>query len=543
MNSSTSPIDIRPDHLEIVQGILRAHLPAGFRAWAFGSRANWTATDASDLDLAVAGPTRLDYQAVTDLEIAFEDSELPYTVDVVDLKAVSQGFKQIVEAQRVPLPSRGALERGDGGWRELPFSEAVLINPAVRLERGVAYPFVDMAAVNVDSRSANSIEEREFKGGGSRFQSGDTLMARITPCLENGKIARYQAVGDKQKAHGSTEFIVIRGRPKVTDNNFAYYLTKWEEVRNYAISQMTGTSGRQRVPVDSLGHLNVPLPPLPEQRAIAHVLGVLDDKIELNRRMNWTLEQTARAVFQDWFVDFGPVRAKLAGREPYLPPELWALFPDRLAASAPEGWGVGVLDDVIELLSGGTPKTSVAEYWGGDIPWYTAKDAPALSDVFAIDTERTITRAGVENSSTRVLPVGTTIITARGTVGRLACLGTPMAMNQTCYGIRGIHGFPDYFTYWNVRNTVDELKTRTHGTIFDTITRETFKIAETLLPPSEVAQAFESVAKTPMMRILANLNEARTLAALRDALLPRLVSGELRAGETNIADGISLNDP
>ena len=157
---------------------------------------------------------------------------------------------------------------------------------------------------------------------------------------------------------------------------------------------------------------------------------------------------------------------------PGLPADLYDLFPDRLVPSElgeiPEGWEVGVLDDVVEILSGGTPKTSVPDYWGGDIPWYTAKDAPSLSDVFVLETERTVTQAGIDNSAAKVLPMGTTIITARGTVGRLACLGVPMAMNQTCYGIRGAHGYPDLFTYWNVRTAVDELQQRTHGTIFDT---------------------------------------------------------------------------
>ena len=148
-----------------------------------------------------------------------------------------------------------------GERRDMLFSEAVLVNPPTRLDRGAEYPFVDMAAVNADSRTTVSAEKRTFKGSGSRFQNGDTLMARITPCLENGKISRYQAVGDEPEAHGSTEFIVIRGRPNVTDNDFAYYLTRWEEVREYAIGQMTGTSGRQRVPVDSLEHLTVPIPP------------------------------------------------------------------------------------------------------------------------------------------------------------------------------------------------------------------------------------------------------------------------------------------
>ena len=105
-----------------------------------------------------------------------------------------------------------------------------------------------------------------------------------------------------------------------------------------------------------------------------------------------------------------------------------------------------------------------------------------------------------------------------------------MAMNQTCYGIRGAEGYPDFFTYWNVRNTVSELQARTHGTIFNTITRETFKIAETVLVPLDVAQAFESVVTAPMERILSNLKESYVLAAQRDALLPKLMSGELRVG-------------
>ena len=216
--------------------------------------------------------------------------------------------------------------------------------------------------------------------------------------------------------------------------------------------------------------------------------------------MNETLEEMARALFKSWFVDFDPVHAKIEGRDTGLPPDLAALFPDRLVDSElgeiPEGWGIGVLDDVIELLSGGTPKTSVPGYWGGDIPWYTAKDAPNGSDVFVLDTERTITQSGVENSATRILAAGTTLITARGTVGRLACLGVPMAMNQTCYGIRGAHGYPDFFTYWNLRKAVDELQTRTHGTIFDTITRQTFTLIEMALAPIDLTFSVRSNSPT-----------------------------------------------
>ena len=424
-----------------LEGLLCKHVP-GVEVWAYGSRVNGESHDGSDLDLALRGLALEPLDGgFYDLLEAIEKSNIPILVQAHDWAMLPESFRREIERDYVVL-QEGAKQTVANSWREVLFSEAVLVNPPTRLDRGAVYPFVDMAAVNADSRTTVSVEERTFKGSGSRFQSGDTLMARITPCLENGKIARYQAVGDKLEAHGSTEFIVIRGRPNVTDNNFAYYLTKWEEVHNYAIGQMTGTSGRQRVPVDSLDHLTVPIPSLPTQRAIAHALGTLDDKIELNRRMNETLEAMARALFKSWFVDFDPVRAKMEGRWrrgqslPGLPAHLYDLSPDRLVDSEsgeiPEGWEVGVLNDAIEILSGGTPKTSMQQYWDGGIPWYTAKDAPSLSDIFALTTERSISQAGVENSSTKVLPVGTTVITARGTVGRLACLGIPMAMNQTC---------------------------------------------------------------------------------------------------------------
>ena len=284
-----------------------------------------------------------------------------------------------------------------------------------------------------------------------------------------------------------------------------------------------------------IGLVQIPLPPLPEQRTIAHILGTLDDKIELNRRMSETLEAMARALFKSWFVDFDPVRAKMEGRDTKLPKHIGDLFPDRLVSSKmgemPEGWTAGALNDMVELLSGGTPRTSIARFWNGDIPWYTVKDAPIPSDVFVLETGRTITQAGVDNSATTVLPARTTVISARGTVGRLACLGRPMAMNQSCYGLRGARGYQDFFTYWLVNRVAEELQSRTHGTVFDTITRQTFAIINWSMPPLDAAKAFESIVTPIMERILNNLHQFRTLSALRDALLPKLISGEIRIRE------------
>ena len=511
----TSPVDIRPDHLEIVQGILREHLPVDVKVWVFGSRTNWTTKDSSDLDLALDGESKLSHKLLGALKGAFEDSTLPYTVDVVDLNAVSHAFKQIVKEQRVALPLVRAPGRVDGAWRDVLFSEAVLVNPPTRLDRGAIYPFVDMAAVNADSRTTVSVEERTFKGSGSRFQSGDTLMARITPCLENGKIARYQAVGDKLEAHGSTEFIVIRGRADVTDTNFAYYLTKWEEVRNYAIGQMTGTSGRQRVPVDSLDHLTVPLPPLSEQRAIAHVLGTLDDKIQLNRRMNETLEEMARALFKSWFVDFEPVRAKMEGRWrrgeslPGLPAEHYDLFPDRLVdaemGEIPDGWGVKALGELVELAYGKALRA--IDRKDGPIPVYGSNG-----------------QVGWHNKK---LVAGPGIVVGRkGNPGVVTWAhGDFFPIDTTFYVVpRDANGGMP-FLFFALTN--QDLPSVSADSAVPGLNRNLAYMNRQLVPEQHVLAEFNECASAIFSRCHSLEEESRALAAQRDGLLPGLVSGEV----------------
>jgi len=184
--------------------------------------------------------------------------------------------------------------------------------------------------------------------------------------------------------------------------------------------------------------------------------------------------------------------------------------------------------ETIEIVGGGTPKTSVGEYWDGEIPWFSVVDAPTGSEVWVVDTEKKVTRAGVENSSTRVLPVGTTIISARGTVGRIALVGVPMAMNQSCYGLRGRTGSHGFFNYFSTRELVARLQQHAHGSVFDTITRDTLAGLSVVKPPAGLIEAFEKRVGPGLERISAGLLETRTLATLRDTLLPKLISGELR---------------
>jgi type I restriction enzyme S subunit len=288
----------------------------------------------------------------------------------------------------------------------------------------------------------------------------------------------------------------------------------------------------ERLNLPTIRALPVLIPPLAEQKAIAGVLGALDDKIESNRRMNVTLEAMARALFQSWFVDFDPVRAKLNGRKPAgIDGATAALFPDSFQESSlgaiPRGWEVCPLSEKIQLLSGGTPKTSEPAYWEGDIPWYSVRDAPTESDVWVIRTDKHVTKHGITNSAAQIFPEKTTIISARGTVGRLALTAVPMAMNQSCYGVRGIAGYTEYFTYYSLREATAQLQQRTHGTVFDTITTETFKTLDCIFPTPKITTAFDKLVEPLLSQIRANLLQSRTLAALRNTLLPKLLTGEL----------------
>ena len=542
----TDAIDIDADDRKLVLSLLKQYLP-NVAVWAYGSRIKWTARPQSDLDL-VAFASGEQREAVFNLREALEESSLPFSVDLFIWDELPESFRKRIEAEHVVLQARNEIEIASE-WPRVPVSEVAGAVIGGTPARSVAeywggdIPWATAKDVaGVPSRYLDQVQECITEQG--LESSAAKLMPKGTVVITARGTVGALAQLRREMTFNQTCYAILP-RDEL-DGNFLFWALKGtlSEMRSLTYGTVFETITRR-----TFDNWRIPLPPLPEQRAIAHILGTLDDKIELNRRMNETLEGMARALFKAWFVDFEPVRAKMAGKIPdfglicdimtekgaKLPKYLADLFPDRLVESElgeiPEGWEVGVLDDAIELLSGGTPRTSVASYWDGDIPWYAAKDAPALSDVFVLDTERTITQAGVENSSTKILPVGTTIITARGTVGRLACLGVPMAMNQTCYGIRGARSYPDFFTYWIVRKAVDELQSRTHGTIFDTITRQTFKIVDMVLPPVNVAEAFECTVNSIMERILNNLHESRTLAVLRDTLLPKLVSGEMRVGQ------------
>ncbi|MFZ5583050.1 MAG: restriction endonuclease subunit S [Pseudomonadota bacterium] len=358
-------------------------------------------------------------------------------------------------------------------------------------------------------------------------KAGDVVLTVEAPL---GEVAQL----GPEKVALAQRVVTLRGKAGLLDSTYLLYLLQSEETQGQLKSRATGTTVLG-IKQSELRKVPINVPPLPMQKEAAATLRSLDDRIALLRETNATLEAIAQALFKSWFVDFDPVRAKMAGRAPDGMDEATAaLFPDSFEESGlglvPKGWRVCAFTETVNVIGGGTPKTSVSEYWDGSIPWFSVVDAPVTTDVFAIDTQKHITEAGIANSSTKLLPAGTTIISARGTVGKLAMAGCEMAMNQSCYGLRGKAG-DDYFTYFSTFRLVETLKQRTHGSVFDTITRDTLAGVIVTYPEQRIIKAFESLLAPVMRRIRTNLQQAQTLATLRDTLLPRLISGQLRLPE------------
>ena len=435
-----------------------------------------------------------------------------------------------VPNQEAANPTYGGMA---GEWREVTLQDAFEINPRREIKRGTVTPFVPMDALPEHAREIARIDVREFTGSGTRFKNGDTLLARITPCLENGKTAYVSGLEGDTVAHGSTEYIVIAEKQNVSDGLFAYYLTRSSEFRSFAIGHMEGTSGRQRVPTAAVAKFQFRLPPLPEQKAIAHILGTLDDKIELNRRMNATLEAMARALFQSWFVDFDPVRAKLDGRKPAgLDAATAALFPTHFQDSSighiPQGWTVEPVGEVVECVGGGTPSTAEPKYWeAGTHHWTTPKDFSSLQAPVLLDTDRKLTDAGVAKISSGLLPAGALLLSSRAPVGYLAIAAMPVAINQGFIAIKCNERASNFFMLNWCQTNMAEIESRATGTTFAEISKTNFRPILVELPPKELMAAFTEKVAPLYAQITANLQQSHTLATIRDALLPKLLSGKL----------------
>ncbi|EHA1205657.1 TPA: restriction endonuclease subunit S [Vibrio alginolyticus] len=386
-----------------------------------------------------------------------------------------------------------------------------------------------------------------FKSSKLKFHSGDIpegyqlspgqLVVTMTDLSKDSDTLGYSALIPDDGftyLHNQRIGLVDIKDEKQIDKLFLYFLMRTPSYRHEVLASSTGTSVKHTSPTKIMDYA-VNLPPINIQKKIAGYLYDLELKINNNKAMNQTLEKLAQRIFKSWFIDFDPVKANKEGL-PFdgLSPEIQALFPSEFEDSElgmiPKGWEVTPLSKVVKLTGGGTPKRSEPSYWNGEIPWFSMKDAPENGEVFVIDTEEKITELGLQKSSTKLLPRGTTIITARGTVGKLALVATDMCMNQSCYGVRGTE-VGDYFNYFNLKQAISTLKQNVHGAVFDTITTNTFDTYSFAFSGSEIANAYNELIAPLLEKSEINARQNITLTRLRDRLLPKLVSGQISVGE------------
>jgi len=323
--------------------------------------------------------------------------------------------------------------------------------------------------------------------------------------------------------------IRFRVNSKIADPRYVWYCTRSNKFRAFIDGAKTG-SAQAGANAKVLGTFTFPLPNLARQMEIAHILGSLDDKIELNRKMNETLEQMARALFKSWFVDFDPVHAKAAGKKPFgMDDATAALFPDSFEESElgliPKGWRVGKIADLCSRIeSGGTPSRNNPLFWDdGKIPWLTSGEIK-LSPI--LHTEEKITQLGLENSSAKILPKYTTVVAMYGaTAGKSAIIASDTTANQACCALIPKEN-SSAFIYIKSRISETTWKSRSRGSAQQNLNKNLVSNLECLIPSSSILSKFHHISHSLLDSIICFSNESNDIEQTRNILLPQLLCGD-----------------
>ena len=302
----------------------------------------------------------------------------------------------------------------------------------------------------------------------------------------------------------------LNPNPALLDRMYLYYELQTLRFKSY-IDKMSTGSTIKHISLKTMRNYNMKIPSINTQQQIVSILKSLDDKIENNRRINENLEQQAQALFKSWFVDF----------EPFKDGE----FVESELGRIPKGWRVCSFIDNINVMPGGTPSTAIEEYWkDGNIPFFSPKD---VNGMYCFETEKHITQEGLQHCSSQFYPKDTLFITARGTVGKIALAGVPMAMNQSNYALMAKEHVGKFYLYLLTQTLVAILLKKANGAVFSAITTKDFK--ETIIaPPTDIIYQFERIVLPIFNKIHSTMEESRRLSTLRDTLLPKLMSGELK---------------
>ena len=417
-------------------------------------------------------------------------------------------------------------------WKEYRLGDFMEFNPKISLKKDTVARKITMDLLVPHSRDIYSWTYEPYSGG-AKFQNGDTIMARITPCLENGKHAFISLLDENEIAYGSTEYIVIRGRKGISDNLFVYYLTHFPSFKDAAVKSMVGTSGRQRAQVDVLENLTMKLPSLHEQKRIANILTRLDDKIAVNKQINdnfviegffevlliWmlithindNLEQQAQALFKSWFVDFDPFRD-----QPLTESELGMI---------PNGWRAAVLDELCSFISRGlTPKYDESS------DELILGQTCVRNNIVTLDNAR---RHKPKQRTEKWVQQWDTLInsTGIGSLGRVGIVYFDMdnvAIDSHITVARSKSALLRHYVGRNLLSRQLEIENMAVGSTGQTeLPKERVKSLPIMLPDGNALIRFNAIIEPIAYQLYRNIEESRRLASLRDALLPRLMSGEL----------------
>ena len=401
-------------------------------------------------------------------------------------------------------------------WKEVRLGDFMQCNPKRTIKKGHKARKITMDLLIPHSKTISNWNYEPYSGG-AKFQNGDTIMARITPCLENGKHAFVSILDKDEIAYGSTEYFVFCGIESVSDNNFVYYLTKTPLFRDTAIKSMVGSSGRQRAQMDVIENLRMLVPlEMEDQRRIASLLSSLDRKIELNNKINADLEEMAQAIFKNWFVDF----------EPFKDGE----FVDSELGMIPKGWRVGCLGDMGAVVCGKTPSKSNSNYYGGDIPFIKIPDMHG--NVFVENSEDRLTEEGSLSQIKKLIPPYSLMVSCIATVGLVSINTKPSHTNQQINTVIPHNKCALFYLYQHIKNNEEFLKNMGRGgTTTLNVNTKSFSNIRLLIPTETTLERFNEIVEGLFKKIELNMQESRTLSLLRDTLLPRLMSGEIETIE------------
>ena len=292
------------------------------------------------------------------------------------------------------------------------------------------------------------------------------------------------------------------------DSRYLFYWVKSAEGQG-VLNNTTIGSSQKALTIAALKDLKILCPPIGIQNRIVEILTSYDDLIENNQKQIKLLEEAAQRLYKEWFVDL-----RFPGHEN-----------TKITDGVPERWRKYKFSDITSIMSGGTPKTDVKEFYNGNIPFYTPKDSG--DSFFAFDTITHISQSGLDNCNSQLYPVNTIIITARGTVGKTTILAVPMAMNQSCYALKCDELNSPYYLFFSLKNEVAALKTMSNGGVFNTIIVKTFDSICLIAPTQDVLNMFEASVSPIMEQIKTKARQNIILTEARDRLLPKLMSGEI----------------